>query len=90
MDKLTFEEFSEYYQVKRNPINANSPYANTMLDYGDEELNYLGEIDRDNIWSLIDGNKNNLILSAGLQYKNVIGFFITKRPWIKNEKYALK
>ncbi len=90
MDKLTFEEFSEDYELERNPINAHSPYCNTLIDYGEEELDYLHDITREKIWTLVDNGKKNLIISPGLQYKNVIGYFITKRPWVSNDKYVLK
>lgn len=91
MDKLTFDEFDEYYEVKRNPITHSSPYNNTLLDFGDEELDFLNDkIDRENVWSLMDNDRKHLVIAPGLQYKNVIGYFVTKKPWIKNEKYALK
>lgn len=89
MEKITFQEFSNIYQVKRNPVEHVSPYGNTMLDFGEAELNFLEEYTREKIWSLLD-NDRDLVIYPGLQYKNVIGYFITKKAWIDNTKYVLK
>ncbi len=90
MDKLTFEEFSEYYQVRRNPVVYNSPYESRLIGSTVEEMNYINNnVNRENVWTLID-NDINLIMSPGIHYQNIKGYFITNRPKVSNEKYVIK
>lgn len=87
--KITFEEFSKIYDIRRHPLNWVSPYENTMLDYTNEEIDYVSELPEETVWSLVEGKKN-FILSSGLSYKNVIGFFIGRKPWLEKIEYILK
>ncbi len=85
---ITFNDFYKNFKLKKNPIESISPYENTMLDYGEKELDYLEDQDRNTIWSLLDDGKN-LIIAPGLQFKNVIGYFITEKKWCTKDKYVL-
>lgn len=86
MNKISFDEFYEKYGVKRNPIHSISNYQNTMLDFDDEEVDYIEENNPNNIWTLTE-DKSGLTLNPGILYvNNVMGFFICKEKWNKNEE----
>lgn len=89
MNKITFEEFYDKFKIKRNSIQHISPYNNTMYDFGDEELDFLEDQERDHVWSLIDKNKD-LIIVSGLRLKDSIGYFVSAKPWPCKLQYVLK
>lgn len=83
---IDFDSFSKEYGVRRNPIRQLSPYENTMLDFDDDEIDYLEEQDTHTIWSLIEGDR--FTLKPGLYYRNVIGYFVCGKKW-ENENTSL-
>lgn len=89
MEKITFDEFYNKYNLRRNTIEHIAPYENTMFDFGDKELDYLQEQSNNYVWSLRDKN-NNLVITSGLYVSDSIGYFVSKKPWINEVKYILK
>lgn len=88
MNKISFDEFYEKYNVRRNPIHSISNYQNTMLDFDDEEVDYIEEeiSNPKHVWTLTE-DKEGLILNPGVIYTNkVMGFFICKQKWNKIEE----
>jgi plasmid maintenance system killer protein len=89
MEKITFDEFYNKFKLKRNTIEHISPYENTMYDFGEKELEYLEEQNKNNVWSIRDNGKK-LIIVSGLDFKDTIGYFISTKPWLSELKYELK
>lgn len=86
MEEIKFDDFYSVYGVKRNPVQSSSLYDNTMLDFDEEELEVIEETPMSNVWTLTE-RKEGLSLMPGIEYgKGVMGFFICKEKWDKNQK----
>lgn len=89
MNKIKFDDFSEMYKVRRNPISFISAYENTLVEFDDEGEELFDETDSKVIWTLVEGD-DGLVVKPGREYKNVIGYFICKNKWNeKQESYIL-
>lgn len=91
MNNITFQEFSDIYLVRRNPIEQVSNYENTMLDSNADELDLIEEENPKKVWTLTDNKQGEFILNPGIIYKsNVIGYFLCKNEWeYKQKSYIL-
>lgn len=90
MKEITIADFSDKFKLKRNPIKQVSPFENQMLDFDEDELDYLEERDNEKIWSVREGGGNGLILTPGLHYGGgAIGFFICDKKWNKDQEEFL-
>lgn len=91
MSKITFEDFTENYRVRRNPVKQVSPYENMLLDMDDQELDYLEAQPDNKVWTLVDDRKSKgFVLKPGMHYRDVIGYFTCEREWYdKNINYSL-
>jgi len=92
MNEINFHDFYGMFSVKRNPIQSCASYENTMLDFDDEETEIIEEEDSNKVWTLVEGKDGKFILNPGIMYtNNVMGFFICKEKWSKNqESYILQ
>ncbi len=89
MKKITFDKFYSQYGLKRNPIELSSPYENTMLDFGDNELDYIESQPLTRVWTLIE-DENMFRITPGIHYNQVVGYFVSNRPWIsEKQEYVL-
>lgn len=80
MEKITFDQFNETYEVRRNQIKQVSLYENHMFDQDEEECDYLENHDQNRIWTILV-QKEGKVLSPGLHYHDVLGYFICKNIW---------
>jgi hypothetical protein len=90
MNQISFDEFYDTYDVKRNPLSLEAMYNNTMIDFDDDGIDEIEEHDPKNVWTLRD-YKEGLILETGITYgSNIIGYFISGKKWVDmNLKYSL-
>lgn len=90
MEIITFEEFYEHYKPKRNPINLNANYENTMIDFDDEGEDLVFEQGPNTVWTLTQ-ERAGLFLDPGIKCTNdTLGFFICKETWSNEKGYILK
>lgn len=80
MEKISFDKFDEIYQVKRNPLKQISPYENCMLDQDEDECDYLEVQNQNKVWTVLV-QREGKILSPGLHYHDVLGYFVCKNMW---------
>lgn len=86
MNTISFDQFSNKYKVKRNPIRQISNYENTMLDVDEDEMDELEDHPIDSQWTLLDNNESLILKPGRICSGNSIGFFICKEKWNKNEE----
>ena len=85
MKKLTFEQWIEEYNPIMNPFTEDNPYDNTMFEtFGNEiehVVNHFNNINRKQVWTLIDAENEERWIVPGYLYVNRLGYFITEKEW---------
>ena len=85
---VTYDDFLEKYHPIKNHLDENAGYDGFMFDTFDEQLHYILQTNThspQNIWTLIEGENNDMWLSPGYHYIDRFGFIITKEPVDRNE-----
>lgn len=83
---ISFDDFYEEFKPKRNPIEATSPYQNTLIEFDDFGEELIMEENQLNVWTLLETLHGFRLIPGSMLVRNVIGFFICKEKWDKGEK----
>jgi len=71
--------------------NDMCPWGGCMYETYGEEMAYIKEVAQKHprrIWTILDGESDTLVISAGLHYVNRLGYIITQNEWSDpNEEY---
>ncbi len=77
---MDYEVWEEKYKPKKSP-EKHSPYNNTLIEYYREHWDYLKKQNIRNIWTLVSGEDDSLIILPGSHVVNRLGYFVTEKQW---------
>lgn len=58
-----------------------------MLETYGESLELLKKADPNKIWTIVDGDDDDMIIVAGMHYVNRINYFVSNEPWESEDEY---
>lgn len=85
---LTYDDFLEKYHPIKNHLDKNAGYDGYMFETFGKELEFVLKTQMHSpqqIWTIIDGENNDMWIIPGYHYVNRLGFIITKEPINRNE-----
>ncbi len=77
---MKYEQWLEEYRPVQNHLTS-APFDGTMFETYGPELNHVLSQEKDRVWSLVDGDDNNMYIANGYHLVNRIGYFITEKPF---------
>jgi hypothetical protein len=91
--KLTWEQWLEQFKPIANLFNQDAPYDGLMFEtYGDEhsKVQELAGIHPLRVWTVVEGDEGDLVITNGYHYVNRIGYFITELPAESDKFYEIE
>ncbi len=87
-----YDHWIEKFNPKINKISSHiSEYEGYMFETYGEELIHVKKQKNHYIWTLIEGEGNNMYISPGYHFVNRMGYFITTVPWVnEDEDYIME
>lgn len=86
--QYTWEEFEEKYLPIENQLDNNASLGGIMFETFGNELEYVKNIyenvDKNRIWTYVDGDDGEPLLISGFHLCNRIGYVITVKPFEDN------
>lgn len=79
---VTFEQWIEIYKPIKNHFNELAPLDGTMFETFDSELLHVRAANEDHVWTLVEGENEEWILTNGFHFVNRIGYVITEVPFV--------
>ncbi len=79
---MTYEKWIEIYKPIKNHFNELAPLDGTMFETFDRELQHVRAANEDRVWTLVEGEDDEWILTNGFHYVNRIGYVITEVPFV--------
>lgn len=78
---MTFEEFEQEYVPLVNHIAEDSLFDGYMFETYDEEWEFVKAQNPNNVWTIIDGDFEQMFIVPGFHVVNRIGYIITEEEW---------
>ena len=85
---LTYDDFLGKYHPIKNHLDKNAGYDGCMFETFGKELEYVlatHQHSPQNIWTLVEGENNDMWLSPGYHFVDRLAYIITKEPVDRNE-----
>jgi calcineurin-like phosphoesterase family protein len=90
--QLTIEDFYNKYTTEHNQVllktlkEGISPddmcsFGGCMYETFGEEVEYVKQVPNNRIWTVVDGDGDDLIIIAGYHFVNRLGYLITNEAW---------
>ena len=84
MKKITEDEFFEKFTPVENHLDDNAAWDSCMFEtYGKEE-EYVRKQDKNNVWTIVEGDDDTMFIESGYHFVNRMGYLITKEKWVKD------
>lgn len=80
--EMTYEQWIEIYKPIKNHFNELAPLDGTMFETFDRELQLVRAANEDHVWTLVEGEDDEWILTNGFHFVNRIGYVISAVPFI--------
>lgn len=79
---MTYEEFELQYCPIQNEIETGeSSFENCMFETYGKEYAFVTSHEITQIWTIVEGDDNQIIISPGLHLVNRMGYLITQNHW---------
>ena len=85
---LTYDDFLLKYHPVKNHLYEDAAYDGCMFETYGEQLEYVLSTHQhspQNIWTLVEGENNDMWLSPGYHYIDRLAYIISKEPVDRNE-----
>lgn len=79
-----WEEWVEEFEPIENNLDDNASYDGMMWETYGEEIQKIINYPAENIWTVFD----DYSIQAGYHLVNRMGYFITKKPWTKENTFV--
>lgn len=84
--QISVEEWEKKYRPIPNKFDKNASWQDEngvgiMFETYGKELDFVKAQDWHNVWTYVDGDNGEPLISTGFAYVNRIGYFITEVPW---------
>jgi hypothetical protein len=81
---LTIEEWEHHFKPVNNHIDTESSFDGIMFETYGTEYDYvaaIGQQDPNRIWTYMDDDDGNTVITNSWSFVNRIGYFITEKPY---------
>ena len=81
---LTVEEWEHHFGVLDNHLDKNPSFGGLMFETYGEEYDYvasIGQKEPNRIWTYMDDDDGNTVITNSWSFVNRIGYFITEKPY---------
>jgi hypothetical protein len=82
---MTEDEWLETYKPKTNHLDSNASWNGTMFETYGEEVEFVQSTPDNFVWTLLEGDEGQTLISNGYSFVNRLGYFICEVPWNENE-----
>ena len=90
--ELTIDDFYKKYNTEHNQVllktlkDGISPddmcsFCGCMYETFGEEVEYVKQVPNNRIWTIVDGDGDDLIIIAGYHFVNRLGYLVTDKAW---------
>lgn len=90
--QLTIEDFYNKYTTEHNQVLLKTlkegisaddmcSFGGCMYETFGEEVEYVKQVPNNRIWTIVDGDGDDLIIIAGYHFINRLGYLITNEAW---------
>lgn len=87
--RLTEEQFDQKYNMVKNHFFKNPedcPFNGSMFETYGQEYDHILSVAGDeqkkrHLWTIVEGDTDNIYYLSGFHYVNRIGYFLTEEPW---------
>lgn len=83
--ELSYDEWEETYSPISNPINSRASFEGRMFETYGEDLEFVEayalKTDGLGVWTLVDGDEDEMIIGNGFHFVNRIGYFLTEKTY---------
>lgn len=74
--QITYEEWLDRFKPIQNHLDPNACHEGMMFETYGEELDFVrSQIDKNLVWTLIEGD-DGMTISSGYHYVNRMGYFV--------------
>ncbi len=81
---MTEDEWLETYKPKTNHLDSNASWNGTMFETYGEEVEFVQSAPDNFVWTLLEGDEGQTLISNGYSFVNRLGYFICEVPWNEN------
>ena len=86
---MTEDEWLETYKPKTNHIDSNASWNGTMFETYGEEVEFVQSTPDNFVWTLLEGDEGQTLISNGYSFVNRLGYFVCEVPWNENEFHEI-
>ena len=86
---MTEDEWLETYKPKTNHLDSNASWNGTMFETYGEEVEFVQSTPDNFVWTLLEGDEGQTLISNGYSFVNRLGYFICEVPWNENEFHEI-
>ena len=86
---MTEDEWWSIYQPKTNHLDSNASWNGTMFETYGEEVEFVQSTPDNFVWTLLEGDEGQTLISNGYSFVNRLGYFICEVPWNENEFHEI-
>lgn len=79
---LTYDDWRDQYRPIANTVADWASFDGTLFKTYGPEFDAVRAADPACIWTLVDGDDDDMYVVSGCHFVNRLGYFITERPWI--------
>ena len=83
--ELTEDQFDDQYPMVPNHMNRSAGWAvgedgGCLFETHGQELDFVKRQDRRRVWTLVDGDDNDMYVVSGLHHVNRVGYLLSRDP----------
>lgn len=87
---MEWEQFVDEFEPLENDVVEEAPIDGFLFETYGKEYEKVKATDKNCVWTIVDGDDNNLHVIEGLHYVNRVGYLITKNPFEEGKEYNIK
>ena len=78
---MDLEEWDAKYKPVTNHLDDNASFDGVMFETYGEELDFVRAQPLNKVWTMVDGDNDEVVIISGYHLVNRIGYFVTENPW---------
>ena len=75
------EQWEDEYKPIKNHIDTNASFDGYAFETFDEELEFVKKADPKKVWTIVEGDDNEIYYVSGFHYVNRLSYIITEKSW---------
>jgi hypothetical protein len=88
--EISEDVFYEEYKPVKNHLDDNASFDGCLFETYGEELDYIYELNKksNKVWTIIEGDDDNMTYLAGFHIVNRFGFLVTEKEWVSGDEFV--